>query len=359
MIHWIDDTNAVIDDTLFVFAADPPDWFAPARAAAGKEHIFVFKTKMMLTPYLELFESFPSANVVELGIFGGGSVAFNALVGKPSKLVAIDIIDGPVEALSTVITSHGLGAVVFPHYGVDQADRIAVAAAVSSEFGDAPLDLILDDASHLYGPTLASFEVLFPRLRPGGRYVIEDWASEHYDANLMFSAIVGTHDGLAEALAEKVVAALTSDDPTSRRRIEDLWSMAMARPGSRMHSAMWEWFETVTNNPASATAQVLVDQLLPLRDRAIQNAPTSAVTNAEPPMMRLAIELVFASTWAPGAIADVTFTDQWIHITRGPAELDPGDFRLDGMYTDYFGVVGDWPTEPAQIDPTLRPPVGH
>jgi len=359
MIHWIDDNNATIDDTRFVFAADPPDWFAPARAAAGTEHIFVFKTKAMLTPYLELFELFPHANVVELGIFGGGSVAFNALVGKPNKLVAIDIIDGPVEALTNVIEKHDLHAVVSPHYGVDQADRDAVEATVSSQFGDAPLDLVLDDASHLYGPTLASFEVLFPRLRPGGRYVIEDWASEHYDANLMFSAVVGAHDGLAEKLAEKVAAALTSDDPVTRQKVKDLWSMAMARPGSQMHAAMWRWFETVTVDPAFGVAPVLIAQLLPLRDEAIRHAPSSSLTDAQPPMMRLAIELVLATTWGPGVVADVTFNDQWIHVTRGPAELAPDEFRLDGMYTDYFGVVGDWPREPARRDPTLRPPVGR
>jgi predicted methyltransferase len=38
---------------------------------------------------------------------------------------------------------------------------------------DQLLDLVVDDTSHL-GPTRASFNTLFPRLRPGGVYVIED-----------------------------------------------------------------------------------------------------------------------------------------------------------------------------------------
>src|SRR5699024_9360323 len=37
----------------------------------------------------------------------------------------------------------------------------------------------VDDASHLVEPTRRSFEVLFPLLRPGGRYVIEDWSWAH------------------------------------------------------------------------------------------------------------------------------------------------------------------------------------
>ena len=43
------------------------------------------------------------------------------------------------------------------------------------------LDLVMDDASHLYGPTLASFQILFPLLSVGGLYIIEDWAWEYWE----------------------------------------------------------------------------------------------------------------------------------------------------------------------------------
>jgi hypothetical protein len=42
------------------------------------------------------------------------------------------------------------------------------------------LDLVVDDCSHKYEQTKASFNVLFPRLRPGGLYLIEDWGSAHW-----------------------------------------------------------------------------------------------------------------------------------------------------------------------------------
>ena len=42
------------------------------------------------------------------------------------------------------------------------------------------LDLVVDDASHAYEETKTSFEVLFPLLRPGGIYVIEDWSWAHH-----------------------------------------------------------------------------------------------------------------------------------------------------------------------------------
>jgi hypothetical protein len=57
---------------------------------------------------------------------------------------------------------------------VDQADREALQEIIAREF-DGPVDLVIDDASHIYEPTRASFETLFPRLGRGGLYIIEDW----------------------------------------------------------------------------------------------------------------------------------------------------------------------------------------
>ena len=65
------------------------------------------------------------------------------------------------------------------HTDVDQADRGRLARIADEVFGDAPLDLVVDDCSHLYEATRASFNELFPRLRVGGIYTIEDWNWTH------------------------------------------------------------------------------------------------------------------------------------------------------------------------------------
>ena len=62
---------------------------------------------------------------------------------------------------------------------VDQADRARLAELVADAFAGESLDLVIDDCSHFYEPTSASFNELFPRLRPGGVYVIEDWRWAH------------------------------------------------------------------------------------------------------------------------------------------------------------------------------------
>jgi predicted O-methyltransferase YrrM len=137
------------------------------------------KDPTRIEAYLEMVERFHGENFVELGIEFGGSAALTALVAPPRKLVAVDLKTERIEALDELIAERGLRERVRRHYGVDQADRERLASILDDEFGDELLGLVIDDASHRLGETRASFEVLFPRLRPGGLFVIEDWNHEH------------------------------------------------------------------------------------------------------------------------------------------------------------------------------------
>ncbi len=53
------------------------------------------------------------------------------------------------------------------------------------EFGKnyGPFDVIVDDASHINSLTLNSFNALFPYLKSGGWYIIEDLANSYEDLN--------------------------------------------------------------------------------------------------------------------------------------------------------------------------------
>lgn len=44
------------------------------------------------------------------------------------------------------------------------------------------VDLIVDDGSHLLAPTKRCFVTLFPKLRPGGWYCIEDWGAGYWES---------------------------------------------------------------------------------------------------------------------------------------------------------------------------------
>jgi len=84
------------------------------------------------------------------------------------------------KALTHHIETNRLGETLVPCFGVDQGDAEALRAILAREFGDEPIDAVIDDASHPYGPTKASFNVLFPRLRTGGAYFLEDWGWAHW-----------------------------------------------------------------------------------------------------------------------------------------------------------------------------------
>jgi SAM-dependent methyltransferase len=149
----------------------------------GEECFIFFKIKDLIDQYGAFFASRPDfrpQNVFELGLWDGGSLAFWFENLRPKKQVGIDLIRrGDSDYFLRYVGDRGLGERIKTHWGVDQSDSKMLREIVSREF-DGPLDLVIDDASHLYGPTRSSFECLFPLLRPGGLYVIEDWAWEHW-----------------------------------------------------------------------------------------------------------------------------------------------------------------------------------
>ena len=87
-----------------------------------------------------------------------------------------------------------------------QADRARLESIVDAEIGHAALDLVIDDASHLFPETCVSFNLLFPRLRPGGLYVIEDWSWQHMRDDRLESELSTpeAHERLARHLAAGV-----------------------------------------------------------------------------------------------------------------------------------------------------------
>jgi predicted O-methyltransferase YrrM len=142
---------------------------------------FLMKPRRMLEPYLELLDQESPERILELGVFKGGSTALLALTRKLGLLTAIEKSPRPLDSLARFIEDRSLSDRVRVHYGVDQGDVRLLEEIVRSDFGDSPnLDCVIDDASHDLELTRTSFSTLFPLLRPGGIYIIEDWAWGHF-----------------------------------------------------------------------------------------------------------------------------------------------------------------------------------
>ena len=150
----------------------------------GDECFRLYKTRGLtesLGRCLAAKRGFRPQNVFELGIWYGGSLVFWNEWLRPQKHVIVDICEPrPSAYLERYLAKPALRDRLKCYWRTNQADSARLQAIAANDF-IGPFDLVIDDASHLYGPTKASFEALFPLLRPGGLYIIEDWAWGHWE----------------------------------------------------------------------------------------------------------------------------------------------------------------------------------
>src|SRR5690349_21995675 len=151
------DLRAVWDTTLARFP-----YLAPAEP---------FKNDGLYQLYREYFPQLGViGTLVELGIYRGGSMVLWREALK-CRVIGIDL-DPPAPTmplLSRYIAESGATGEIALFWRTDQADEYALRRIIGAH-ARGPLDVVIDDASHLYVPTRTSFEVLFPLLRPGGTY---------------------------------------------------------------------------------------------------------------------------------------------------------------------------------------------
>lgn len=158
-----------IDDVRFIL-----DGRAGKDRGVSKDGEFVLvKTKAFLRIYRELQQHQPK-NILEVGMFEGGSLVLFDKLYEPEKLVGLDIRREPIEPLENYRNNREH---IQTFYGLSQDDP-ELPDILRKEFPNG-IDLIVDDASHWYKLSRATFHLCFPLLNPGGRYVIEDWSWSH------------------------------------------------------------------------------------------------------------------------------------------------------------------------------------
>ena len=140
--------------------------------------IYVHKEAAFVAAMDETLDRVRPKFMIEIGIHDGGSTAYWHHKYAPDRLVAFDI-SPQAPFFARYLERNGLTKTVRLHLGVSQADRERMRAAIESDFGGRPIDAAIDDASHQYAETKAAFETVFPFLRAGGAYLIEDWAWGH------------------------------------------------------------------------------------------------------------------------------------------------------------------------------------
>lgn len=132
----------------------------------------MMKSRDFLNKYLEHKDE-DFKRILEVGVYQGGSFVFLDQLFQPEKMAAVELSEYAIPALEAYTAQRPESLKVF--WGTSQDDEAAVETIVNSFIGG-EIDLVVDDASHFYDQTKSTFKVAFPRVRPGGLYIIEDWA---------------------------------------------------------------------------------------------------------------------------------------------------------------------------------------
>ncbi|MGK7866464.1 hypothetical protein [Falsiroseomonas sp. E2-1-a20] len=102
------------------------------------------------------------ATMLEIGVFGGGSLAmWKDYLGPGSRLIGVDI--------NPDCKAHEAdGIEVF----IGSQDDPALMSRILAAYPD--IDIVLDDGSHMMHHQIASFELLYHRISAHGVYMVED-----------------------------------------------------------------------------------------------------------------------------------------------------------------------------------------
>ena len=146
--------------------------YGGSKRKSAESDFTMMKSKSFLAQYLQ-HQGEDFSRILELGVYQGGSFVFLDQVFAPSRISAVELSAVPILALDSYVAGSNGRAKV--HYGTSQDDVGRLTQIIDTDFGG-QLDLVVDDASHFYDQTKASFKVAFPKLRPGGLYIIEDWS---------------------------------------------------------------------------------------------------------------------------------------------------------------------------------------
>lgn len=177
----------------------------------GENCFLFYKTRALVEEYLDYFTSVRDLKVdtmLELGLYEGGSVPFWLETIEAQRYAGLDIVprtDSPY--FRRYVAERGLEGRVATHWGTSQTDRARLLEIHREDLRGAPIDLVIDDASHAYDETRASFETIFPLVRPGGLYIIEDWAWFHWKG---MEARWADHEPLSRFILELVEAVGSS-----------------------------------------------------------------------------------------------------------------------------------------------------
>lgn len=220
-LEWHGDDELVVDGISYGLRAGVAEPFE-----SSADRFCICKASWAIAELEELLAELRPRRIAELGLNKGGSTALISQLTDLERLVGIELDPGPIAGLHEFAEATGVADRLSIHYGTDQADGSALARIAADEFRGEPIDLVIDDASHFLAESRASFDVLFPLLRPGGVYLLEDWSWAHTVVPLW-----PRREPLTPMVFELVVACGHSPDVIERVDVNRGWAVVRRGPG--------------------------------------------------------------------------------------------------------------------------------
>ncbi len=109
--------------------------------------------------------------MLEIGVHLGSSLATFGRYLRAGVVVGVDIKKPERDFVRPPNTIFEIG---------DQRDSTRL-NEITDKYAPDGWDIIIDDASHYGSWSALTFDALFPRLKPSGLYVVEDWQTGYWD----------------------------------------------------------------------------------------------------------------------------------------------------------------------------------
>jgi len=195
--------------------------------------------------YYEIFEQALSEEgmsprcILEIGVYQGESTKALSRRFPDALVVALDLNLRDIDF-------SGCGNVRYLQ--CDQADGAKLKSICEEHFPDG-LDLVIEDASHIGHLSRLTFDSVFPHLRHGGLYIVEDWGTGYWDtwidgraysdhklpgSTRRIAQRVPSHDFGMVGFVKSLVDCTAADDITDKRARAGNWLSRIAMQAARL-----------------------------------------------------------------------------------------------------------------------------
>lgn len=202
--------------------------------------------------YLRFYETFmaplraSSITILEIGVYQGASLQMWRDYFPNARIVGVDIVPA-CKALESERV----------HIEIADQSNLEHLAALALEHG--PFDIIIEDGSHMWDHQITSLRALFPFLRSGGYYVVEDLQTNYGALQSKYQGVSAQNcvdflkNWLDICVADDVIDIDSLKDPFLRTYGRAIESMIF----QRRCCALRKWFPPLSE-PADGRSRVTI-----------------------------------------------------------------------------------------------------